>query len=316
MVTFGSWIQKLRKDSGIDLRTIGQISGIHFTSIGRIEKGQNDPTLESAVKITTALKGNPSELCQLITGTTPPSPYILDNNSHMFPTIEDVLLFEKLIIEKPKSTGEYFAHLLNKVVDLFSPNEEIYRKDLPNPFQNKEVEWLNESLLKPTFSAIDVQKFLLHPSRSNISFILTPKCNYPEQFDPGIIIKIYMNNGVLIAEDLVRYTINEFENSEFTSFTDDKKIIHKFIKIQQIISKIEEQNQFSGIKLSDIVLVNNKFSNQGEIFMMAWNAASEEIRVKVQLNASNAARLLIIMSRYLSTLNNPEPDWLNRLHNL
>lgn len=316
METFGSWLQKLRKDSGIDLRTIGQISGIHFTSIGRIEKGQNDPTIESSIRIAIALKGNPFELCQLVTGKTPPLPHSTINQTHSFPTLEEVQYFERLIREKPQTTGDYFAQLLNMITKSDSPDENIYRQDLSPHFQNNEIEWLYESLKKPTFSAIDIQKFLLYPSLSNISSIYKPLFIYPEKFDPRIIFEIFLNCGVLLPDDFVRYIGNKFETSDFATYTNDKTIIRKYIKIQQIISRLEEQNNFSGIKLSDIILLDNEFSNQGEIFMMAWNAASEEIRVKGQLNASNAARLLIIISRYLSLHKNPESDWLERLQQI
>lgn len=316
METFGSWLQKLRKDSGIDLRTIGQISGIHFTSVGRIEKGQNDPTIESSIRIVITLKGNPIELCQLVTGKTPPSPHSTGTKTHSFPTLEEVIHFERLIREKPQTTGEYFAQLLNKITNLESPDENIYRQDLLPGFLNNEIEWFYESLKKPTFSAIDIQKFLLYPSPSNISSIYKPLIIYPEKLDSRIIFEIFLNNGVLLPDDFIRYVVNKFENSDIDINTNDKTIIRKYIKIQQIITRLEGQNNFSGIKLSDIILLDNELSKQGEIFMMAWNAASEEIRVKSKLNASNAARLLIIVSRYLASLNNPKPDWLFRLQTI
>lgn len=315
METFGSWIQKLRKDSGADLRTIGQISGIHFTSVGRIEKGQNDPTLETAVKITSALNGSYSNLFTSICGKETISFKQNLEKNRTIPTIEDVLSFEKQILEKPKSLGEYCAYLLNRVVDL-SPEIEKHedRNILMKEFES-EQEWLKITLLQPVFTASDIHKFILAPQNEKSQTFINTKFVYPEGFDNEMILKVFKENGILIIEDVKRY-ISDFASDYLCDpISYEKENIQKLKKIEQLTSKIAEQNEISGLKLSDIFLLDQELAYQGEIFMMAWRAVMEDIRVKSLSNKTNAGKFLIFLSRFLTVHNNPEPNWLKQLQN-
>ncbi|KAB1657709.1 helix-turn-helix domain-containing protein [Pseudoclavibacter sp. CFCC 11306] len=55
----GSCISELRRGRGISQQDLGELVGIHFTNIGKIERGLANPTL---VRISVALEIDPSEL--------------------------------------------------------------------------------------------------------------------------------------------------------------------------------------------------------------------------------------------------------------
>ena len=310
MENFGSWIQNLRKKSGEDLRTIAQISGVHFTTIGRIEKGQNDPTLDSAIKITLALKGNPADLYRHLTDKSPLLPAPSGNFLPKFPTEKDVQYFEWLMVEKPKTCGEFVASLLNKIAD----------KNRDNSFQsdsslNSEQNWLFGVSRSPIYSAADVHKFILaYPNRHFWKMIFTPVFNYPKKFDVDLTKQAYIQNAVMIYQDLANYISvihDDFLGSEMTG---DDETAKQFIKITQTKDKILSLAQIASVKLSDILLLDQKFSDENEIFMMFWNAGTEEIRRKHENGEYGVGKLLITLSRFLANDQTEiDPNWLINL---
>lgn len=63
----GERIRKLRNDYGISQMELGDLAGMHFTNIGKIERGDVSPGLATLVRISAALKTDPGDL---VTGIT------------------------------------------------------------------------------------------------------------------------------------------------------------------------------------------------------------------------------------------------------
>lgn len=57
----GSRIRTARHELGISLEDLGELSGVSWTTIGKIERGASSPTVESIVRIATALEIDPGE---------------------------------------------------------------------------------------------------------------------------------------------------------------------------------------------------------------------------------------------------------------
>lgn len=52
----GSRIRAARQELGISLEDLGELSEVNWTTIGKIERGASSPTVESLVRIATALE--------------------------------------------------------------------------------------------------------------------------------------------------------------------------------------------------------------------------------------------------------------------
>jgi len=63
----GERIRKLRNDYGISQMELGDLAGMHFTNIGKIERGDVSPGLATLVRISAALGADPGDLVRGIT---------------------------------------------------------------------------------------------------------------------------------------------------------------------------------------------------------------------------------------------------------
>lgn len=322
MGTYGSWVQTLRQESKLDLRTVALKSGIHFTTINRIEKSQNDPTLFTAVKIAEALDGDPADLYLHLTGEKPLLPHPIEDFQPMFPTEKDVRLFERLMIEKPKTTGDFIAGLLNRIIKV---------PDHSNPYDfanataemqyptdgNDEQKWLYESIQPPFYSALDIHKYLLSYPRHHFGGVITtPSLNYPNDIDIELIKQAYVQNAVLLNQDLITYITTIHDDFLPEKMIADNETARQFTKVTLVKEKLCAQAQIFGSKLSDILILDQAFSDQHEIFMMVWNAAKEEVRLKTERDEFGTGKLLITLSRFLAFQQKVEPDWLLKLRSL
>lgn len=63
----GQRIRTARHELGISLEDLGELAEVNWTSIGKIERGTSSPTVESLIRIATALEVDPGAL---VTGIT------------------------------------------------------------------------------------------------------------------------------------------------------------------------------------------------------------------------------------------------------
>ncbi|MDI6022753.1 helix-turn-helix transcriptional regulator [Leucobacter sp. UT-8R-CII-1-4] len=63
----GRRVRKARNARQISLEDLGHLSEINWTTIGKIERGASSPTVESLVRIATALEIDPGSLISGIT---------------------------------------------------------------------------------------------------------------------------------------------------------------------------------------------------------------------------------------------------------
>ena len=59
---FGSKVRKLRKDCGLSQDELAELSGLHRTYIGAVERGERNITLLNAERIASALSTTLSEI--------------------------------------------------------------------------------------------------------------------------------------------------------------------------------------------------------------------------------------------------------------
>lgn len=61
---FGERVRRNRRDAGISQERLGELSGLHRTYIGHVERGEVNPTLTSIVRIANALGVDPALLVE------------------------------------------------------------------------------------------------------------------------------------------------------------------------------------------------------------------------------------------------------------
>ncbi|MFV0435665.1 MAG: helix-turn-helix domain-containing protein [Leucobacter sp.] len=59
-VKIGQRVRSVRQHLGISLEDLGELSEISWTSIGKIERGVSSPTVETLVRLATALEVDPA----------------------------------------------------------------------------------------------------------------------------------------------------------------------------------------------------------------------------------------------------------------
>ncbi|MGM0712526.1 helix-turn-helix transcriptional regulator [Brevibacillus parabrevis] len=64
-IEIGKTIARIRKDKGLSLENVASVAGIHRTTVGLIERGEREPTINTAAKIASALGLTLIELLQL-----------------------------------------------------------------------------------------------------------------------------------------------------------------------------------------------------------------------------------------------------------
>ena len=83
-VKIGQRVRAVRRRLGISLEDLGELSEISWTSIGKIERGVSSPTVETIVRLATALEVDPGSLIEGIDAND------YGSRSHRF-TVRDLI---------------------------------------------------------------------------------------------------------------------------------------------------------------------------------------------------------------------------------
>lgn len=71
-VIFGTRVREHRQKLGISQETLAQLSSVHWTFVGQVERGTRNLSLNNIIKIAAGLDIDPSVLVQGIDGSTVP----------------------------------------------------------------------------------------------------------------------------------------------------------------------------------------------------------------------------------------------------
>jgi len=67
---FGARVREHRQALGLSQEALGDVSGLHWTFVGQVERGRRNLSLHNLLKLAAALQVDPAELVQ---GLTPPT---------------------------------------------------------------------------------------------------------------------------------------------------------------------------------------------------------------------------------------------------
>ena len=286
------------------------------SAVNRIENNTSDATLASAIRIMDAAETTPAEMISQISRAKPLLPLFTRDFHPIFPDGNDLSLFEALIVDKPKTTGEFFADLFNRIC---SKSQSEFAGSLAEMAQSsQEQQWLHEALCQPLFSGLDIFKFVLnYPSSLLGQLPFSSRINYPADMTVDLIRQAYVQHAVLHIQDIkthVSILYNEKFSEKAKGF--DFSAVKKYKEVTELKDKICDPEKIAHVRLGDIFSLDEVFSGQHELFMMACSAAQEELRPSTGKDNYRARKLMIMMSRYLATMPDIEPDWLLKFRTL
>src|ERR1700686_4108005 len=91
---FGKWIQSVRKERRLDMKTVAERSGVETSTISRVENSRTQVSLSVAVRLCEGLELSASDLFQVWRGRRIPElEWKRDALSEAIPTINDVEVF-------------------------------------------------------------------------------------------------------------------------------------------------------------------------------------------------------------------------------
>jgi transcriptional regulator with XRE-family HTH domain len=107
----GDRVREIRKSRGFSQEELGERSSLHYTYIGKVERGEKNITLESLVKITQALDVSLEEFFSLVdpkSDNTRLNPYILNlfNTNRSVREQEQILRIIEIVDNMLKDKGE------------------------------------------------------------------------------------------------------------------------------------------------------------------------------------------------------------------
>lgn len=293
LISLGDWVNRRRVELEFDLRALSTLSDVHFSTINRIENGESDPTLETVIRLIDALKSTPADVIGQIKQK---KPLALIKSEGQFLSKVDVLNFLKLLRTEPTVAATILAEALSVIDEKLEKESNLAsRRKIPsNPFSIEEI-----------------FHFLLPEERLQLyPFEVTIK--YPPLSNSQLPMDAYLQNAALVIQDLK--AITQAPPIETPTLSGKKYDYHSEARIIEAIkTKFVNETQLVGkLKLSEILNLDKFFTQNGEFFLMACEVAKEEITTETSYLEKPGVNLIII-SRWITSLNLPMIDWIERV---
>jgi hypothetical protein len=132
-----------------------------------------------------------------------------------------------------------------------------------------------------------------------------------------LIRQAYVQHAVLNIQDIKTY-VSILYNEKFSEKAKgfDFSAVKKYKEVTELKDKICDPEKIAHVRLGDIFGLDEAFSGQHELFMMACGVAQEELRPSTGKDNYRARKLIIMISRFLATMPDIEPGWLERFRAL
>jgi transcriptional regulator with XRE-family HTH domain len=250
---FGKWIQSVRKEQKLDIKTLAERSSVDTSTISRVENSRTQVSLSIAVRLSEGLGLNASDVFQAWNGKP-----LVETEwrntalSTAVPTTKDVEMFLQGF-QKNKGEGEVLlSELLNKVVSLQDHAEGMLRGDSSQPFVPKDIYKL--------LSNSPVYRFEIH---------------YPPGIQAEDILAIYTGGGALTMTDIGEY-IKKVRREKHITLA---KLENAASISASVISRLES-GSLDQVKLIDVLMLDNQLEQEGKLFDMYWSVCKFNERVE------------------------------------
>ncbi len=239
---FGEWVQNIRKEQGLDVRSFAEKTGVDSSTISRTENLQTQTTLYTAFRISEGMGVSLSNLLQILEGKSPPSleeDFFVEDSTVL--TLQDI---ERKINEFPSQKDhvtEFLANHLNTIL------QEIYADNA----KRRELYVDYETI---PYIPSDIEKMLF---RSPLSFRIDLR--YPSHIRPDTIFYTYQRKGAFMLHDVEMYL--------------DKLRLKSPVRLPVFrSSRVEAGYSLERIKFSDILQFDMQTEQGGKIIGMYWEA--------------------------------------------
>ncbi len=300
--TFGQWVRQYREDKGIDLRSIARSAKLNASTISRIERGIIDPTLMTAVRISWALDADPADFYSFLSGKPHDSLIWPENEKLEVLTKEDVVGFEWLVTKNAMVVERALADKLNQIQKALS--EATHFQDT-SPY---------------AFNSHDVFRLL---SGSPL-YIINLQYPNPNFISAQSILNIFRRGGLIIRKDVEAYIGQKFIDKDLQIELGSEEAKITTIQNSSLVGASKRK-----VRLSEIVRVDKVLGDNGEILIMSWKALEVERDAHLNpppsidlpepliswwnLQCMKYGYLLILLSRWIESLNLPDSEWLNEI---
>lgn len=297
----GKWIEQERKRKELGQHLLADKSGLTSGTISRLENGVTSPTVESSIRVFTALGGTLTKLGQIITNNsefTIPAPPKDELEKIGYPVASDVEAFDRFCYNS-QAGKDFIRDWLNRIKAVTEPDsKELKAEDIARLVENTEV--------------------------------YTYELHYPASIDPEIIQAIYLQGGVLLREDAFAFIANELIKQKVPLSRNETRFP------ASIVTYLRYSESARKIKLPELVKVDGLCKAGGKILGLALNGLAFDIeiipdtrRYDEYINRPSNWRLidpqkkygviLVLLSRWiyhLKIVKYGEADWLNELRSI
>lgn len=237
---FGEWVQKIRRERGLDVRAFAEKTDVDPSTISRIENLKTEATFYTAFRICEAMGASPIDLFDILTGKLPHSLVkrsFKEESKNRIVALKDV---EKLVndfVSNKDGVCKRLAEDLNYLSAKLASMSKIQRRDL-------------EGFKMSPFTSGDIDRLLF---TSSLYYRLELK--YPTRIRTDDILFIYERNGALLLNDVEIFLERLDPHSQFA-----------FVSL----SHMQTSSSIERIKLSDVLGYDVKSEQDGRVVGMFW----------------------------------------------
>jgi transcriptional regulator with XRE-family HTH domain len=242
---FGAWVQSLRSNRKMDVRTFARLVGVDASTISRVEQGRSQVTVPTAVRICEGVEATPADLLWALQGRRPKwaTGHQRMRESEVV-TISDLEAFLCSIHRHWDDGCAWLTSLLNQIVSW-------------------ENGYDNASTAISLIVSEDIEK-LLQDSR-----LYQFKIHYPEAMKAEAIWELYLQGGALSLVDIGVYVKQARRGKRVTLSG-----LEESGKLSASVLSRLETGALERIKLMDVLALDEKLDQEGKIVAMYWRACT------------------------------------------
>jgi transcriptional regulator with XRE-family HTH domain len=244
---FGQWIQQVRVEHKLDVRSLAKRAGLDASTIRRIEHARTQATLSTAIRLCEGLGVTQNDVFQALLGKALPE--LEQEGVAAEATVvlaSDVEAFLNSFHADQQACKTWLSTLLNAVVALKRFSE-----------KGSTGNWL------PLFVPEDIQKLLVDESMYRFEVL------FPPEFGAEEILRIYRCGGFLTLAEIGLFVKWVRREKQVTLMQLEKSMRFS----TSVLSRLES-GSIEQIKLIDVLALDEQLEQGGLLLAMYWGVCT------------------------------------------